>query len=1604
MSSSAAAAGAAAAAASAGGIALPTASARAAALRSAAAASNRASEHLSARSPPFHRTASRRIPTSYDRGVRQDGAPTDGTHADGNQMGGEEDDWSGSGAIARRSRAARFGSKRMGAVQVPKMMRWAVQEMVNVSNRQALRQDFLRVKDDARPEAPAGALTSHVGKSLPPARLALTHLAVSSPARYAVLYNVLSEVRKRLRHALPDLEQELQDEEDGTEVTERKWRLEGWSPTKVIEWNCAAAEGLWAAAEAFNDVDELEGDGFSSTSHGEKGPLRAYEGYDDRIPLLRAGMEIAAWAQSQDRKLSSELRDQRSSGRARENEENEDEEADEDDEEGHQEQDSQPAAFWDRASLESVSTAFRSAAARDPIQPDPSSPFQLHQAAEGEEVEAGPEQTLALSSFALSELATDRDRQEHVRRMWKSGAEVIVVVDHATKRGFASIASARAFLLELGESTFPGARKANNSKEIEVDEDAERLVIGDHVFIANGAKATELMEEEDEEVVEARGQSVGSHVVAPCPHDRPCPLLHPFKLLGDHTKKMNAPLSAASSVCSFSQRIQMPTYLRKTKHSNRGSEDIQYSYVVVRRGRRPVIESSAVDTKKEAEDMASSMSLSSLSLIDGPSDSAYDEDVISTSKSNSTKTLREGASRTKGGILDQLRQGETMEPIRALEEISIESEVDGAEEGQQLGGSEEELMDLLPQVLAAELEKGNAALSEEEKTERIAAAMQAVLAAKEPASRKQDTKKAVESEAGPVATTSFLFDDEASPDSEPVAIDPKADEAAMRLESYEWPRLIRPPLKKGGHVTFDACCSSGAIERFTIPKSAGKQAYQDARKSSWGDIFPHPPKNGKTSMRIPAASDELAEKLRYDEKDDYVPEQFDDMYELFATKAQLKQRALSGIDAELGDVDHAAATGPRKQKRILRPSQAIGADMVAPTATQDRRAVKARETKEMRRPKKTKQRQSLADSSLAQAGGAEPSSPFVTGSAPRMFSTYVGLGAMGGRRLFSTSMRGQAWKTTKGPSEEDEQPRDRHRSQYNYNVFAAQPAKELTQFPLVTAKDLAQESSRPKEVRMLARDFIDDSLYNPHYGYFSRQAVLLPDHEKLLVDGSATEGFAFDGFKNERQFMRNVQERYMHFEARFDNQTDQTEDAAADSEATKIPAKKRASSKKPAMSSAEGLDAAKAIGKVWKAQQEKNNIQERDILAMAARQVWHTPTELFKPHYARAIARYIVAEYKLHHYPYDDLVIYELGAGSGALANDVLGYLAAEEPEVYSRTRYRIVEISSRLAEQQRQKLSRHFDAGRVQITNRSFLDWDTPVGEPAFVIALEVLDNLAHDVIRYSTSTLEPYQAVVSIDETNEMHELWQPVTDPLVARYLDLLEEVRPGQGPPSASHLRYLPGPLRKLMTEYMPLYPNLTPPHFIPTGQLRFLEVLRDYFPRHRLIVSDFDHLPDAVKGIDAPVVQTRYRGTMVPVSTYCVLQGFFDIFFPTDFELMQDVYGLVMDGSGAAGARRGAGRWTAQAAAATTRSQLSFGREGTTLTDSDREDSPPSPLSDSFFFSAGTHEAFSQRRLRRPRLCTHAEFLERYAEVERTMLRDGTNPMVSWYANASFFLS
>ncbi|WPH01641.1 Hypothetical protein R9X50_00449100 [Acrodontium crateriforme] len=64
-----------------------------------------------------------------------------------------------------------------------------------------------------------------------------------------------------------------------------------------------------------------------------------------------------------------------------------------------------------------------------------------------------------------------------------------------------------------------------------------------------------------------------------------------------------------------------------------------------------------------------------------------------------------------------------------------------------------------------------------------------------------------------------------------------ADAESATPHSLTLPRLVLPPIKRRGHVIFDVCTSAGTLERWTVPRSFGKQAFRDARKAAWGDLW-----------------------------------------------------------------------------------------------------------------------------------------------------------------------------------------------------------------------------------------------------------------------------------------------------------------------------------------------------------------------------------------------------------------------------------------------------------------------------------------------------------------------------------------------------------------------------------------------------------------------------------------------------------------------------------------------------------------------------------------------------------------------------------------------
>jgi hypothetical protein len=270
------------------------------------------------------------------------------------------------------------------------------------------------------------------------------------------------------------------------------------------------------------------------------------------------------------------------------------------------------------------------------------------------------------------------------------------------------------------------------------------------------------------------------------------------------------------------------------------------------------------------------------------------------------------------------------------------------------------------------------------------------------------------------------------------------------------------------------------------------------------------------------------------------------------------------------------------------------------------------------------------------------------------------------------------------------------------------------------------------------------------------------------------------------------------------------------------------------------------------------------------RQLWHTPTELFSPYYGEAIARYLVEDYKYNFYPYQDLHIYEMGAGNGTMMLNILDYIRDMYPEVYERTKFKIIEISSQLAILQQQGLGQSAyargHADKVEIVNRSIFDWDQYVSSPCYFLGLEVFDNFAHDALKYDLETGDPFQSRVVIDNKGEMYEYYSREVDPLARQFLELRHAAcksypDPLQGSRLMQHLRAL-----------VPFRGSLSGPEYIPTRLMQFFYILYNYFPNHKLITSDFNKLSDTVEGINAPVVQTRYKREMIPVSTPLVSPG------------------------------------------------------------------------------------------------------------------------------------
>lgn len=525
-----------------------------------------------------------------------------------------------------------------------------------------------------------------------------------------------------------------------------------------------------------------------------------------------------------------------------------------------------------------------------------------------------------------------------------------------------------------------------------------------------------------------------------------------------------------------------------------------------------------------------------------------------------------------------------------------------------------------------------------------------------------------------------------------------------------------------------------------------------------------------------------------------------------------------------------------------------------------------------------------------------------------------------------------------------------YRHATNYPFALKSPQEVFNEYPRTNSAKLAKMKNRPKKVKLLVSDFIEDSLYNPNYGYFSKEVEIYKPEKP----------FDYNNINDIDDFMNHWQKSYDRYdEPRVGKTQDQVNDLMLEKQ-DEIKARFALKKDQP---KDDIPQVSKYASRAKKLQSEELQTVNSVLPKKRSLQLWHTPTELFQPYYGEGLARYILTNYKLSgSYPYEDLIIYEMGGGNGTLMCNILNYIKVNEPDVYLRTKYKIIEISTQLAEKQLKSalgsklVEQGLDASKLEIINKSIFEWDKVVNEPCFFIALEVFDNFAHDLIRYDNTTGQPHEGQVLIDQHGDFYEFFTPELSYYANAYLQLrengahpilngkklngkiqtLKSVVPLINKDGIHPLHHSSKKLR-LKNSILPFKDDLTPGEFIPTRLLQFFQILKHRFPNHALITSDFHSLPKAIGGYyNAPVVQTVLQDKMIDVSTYMCYQGYFDIMFPTDFQLASDMYQQV----------------TGKLA----------------------------------------------------KVESHKEFLEQWADVGITTTKAGENPMLDFYQNVSFMVS
>ncbi|KAG5505007.1 hypothetical protein JKF63_04454 [Porcisia hertigi] len=308
-----------------------------------------------------------------------------------------------------------------------------------------------------------------------------------------------------------------------------------------------------------------------------------------------------------------------------------------------------------------------------------------------------------------------------------------------------------------------------------------------------------------------------------------------------------------------------------------------------------------------------------------------------------------------------------------------------------------------------------------------------------------------------------------------------------------------------------------------------------------------------------------------------------------------------------------------------------------------------------------------------------------------------------------------------------------------------------------------------------------------------------------------------------------------------------------------------------------------------------------------------TPTQLFQPYYGWVLAEYLVTTHRAKFDPREPLIVYDVGAGTGALALSVLDYLAEHFADLYATCEYHAVEQNPHLVPVLRNKLIHHYH--HVSIHHLSMLNWRQLEKRRCIVLAVELFSGMPHDCVLWDQEAVvsEHWFGFQQHDNLATAHERYYALQDPMILRYLRYLNWMQEesfhnlkvlclteGRETLDAPKRRSIePNMADSTTAIFTKMAYIMSPFHtaWLPTVQMVFLEMLAQYFPRHHLFAADWSSVRQGLPGVNGPVLQVKLRVAKdmylrKPADALHANAGMVDICFPTDFDHFSIVYGRI----------------------------------------------------------------------------------------------------------------